>query len=167
MTTITPFELPGELIDKIVDHLHDCPSALRACSILSTSWLPACKFHLYTQHHLFPAVQGGRKSTVKYLLERRDIDVNEVDSDGRTPLIVAAQYGRRGIVELFLAVMELENHRSFVPSRMHPNGLHLVNLHARDKLGHTVLWWASSRGHTAVVRLLLAHDNVTVDDTGG
>ena len=41
--------LPPELLDHIVDHLHDEPSALRACCIVSRSWVPRARIHLFAR----------------------------------------------------------------------------------------------------------------------
>jgi hypothetical protein len=40
--------LPNELIDQIIDHLHDNDDALDRCSRVRKSWLPACRFHLFS-----------------------------------------------------------------------------------------------------------------------
>lgn len=56
MTPMVPF-LPSELIDSIVDHLHDDKETLRICSLVSHRWLPSCLFHLF--HHLtYLALRG-------------------------------------------------------------------------------------------------------------
>lgn len=39
--------LPPELYDRILDHLHDDPRALSACSLTCRSWLPTSRFHLF------------------------------------------------------------------------------------------------------------------------
>ena len=48
--------LPPEILDIIVDHLRDEPTALRACSLVSKSWVPR------TQRHLFDCVKFLFKS---------------------------------------------------------------------------------------------------------
>ncbi|KAF8515428.1 hypothetical protein JB92DRAFT_3095910 [Gautieria morchelliformis] len=39
--------LPGELIDQVVDHLHDDSPSLRACCITCRAWAPSARFHLF------------------------------------------------------------------------------------------------------------------------
>ena len=40
-------DLPPEILDLIVDHLHDKPDALKACCIVSKSWIPRARTHLF------------------------------------------------------------------------------------------------------------------------
>jgi hypothetical protein len=39
--------LPAEILDHIVDHLHDTNAALRNCCIVSKSWIPRARKHLF------------------------------------------------------------------------------------------------------------------------
>jgi hypothetical protein len=39
--------LPAELIDQVIDHLHDDVLALRACCLTSREWLPGARFHIF------------------------------------------------------------------------------------------------------------------------
>jgi len=39
--------LPPEILDIVVDHLHDQPTALRACCLVSKSWVPRSRIHLF------------------------------------------------------------------------------------------------------------------------
>ncbi|KAL0960420.1 hypothetical protein HGRIS_005463 [Hohenbuehelia grisea] len=41
--------VPQELVDQILDYLHDSPNALKACSFVSRSWLRTCRIHLHRQ----------------------------------------------------------------------------------------------------------------------
>ena len=43
----TMSSLPPEIHDIIVDHLHDEPTALKACCIVSKSWVPRVRTHLF------------------------------------------------------------------------------------------------------------------------
>ena len=40
--------LPEELLDDIVDLLHDSGDALKSCSLVSKSWIPRARKHLFT-----------------------------------------------------------------------------------------------------------------------
>jgi hypothetical protein len=39
--------LPAEILDHIVDHLHDTKTALSNCSLVSKSWIPRTRKHLF------------------------------------------------------------------------------------------------------------------------
>ena len=41
--------LPPELLDHIVDHLHDDPTALKACSVVARSWVPRARSYLFAR----------------------------------------------------------------------------------------------------------------------
>lgn len=41
--------IPPEIIDLIVDNLEDRQSALRACCLVSKSWVPRCRVHLFAR----------------------------------------------------------------------------------------------------------------------
>jgi hypothetical protein len=40
-------KLPPELIDYIIDYLHDNIWDLRSCALVSKTWLPSCRFHIF------------------------------------------------------------------------------------------------------------------------
>ncbi len=41
--------LPPELTDRVIDHLHDDPTSLAACSLVCSAWLPAARFHHFRE----------------------------------------------------------------------------------------------------------------------
>jgi hypothetical protein len=41
--------LPPEMLDDIVDHLHDTEDALRSCSLVSKLWIPRIRKHLFAE----------------------------------------------------------------------------------------------------------------------
>ncbi|KAJ7877013.1 hypothetical protein B0H13DRAFT_2195037, partial [Mycena leptocephala] len=41
-------DLPQELTDKIIDGLHDDMPSLRDCSLVCWAWVPATRFHLFS-----------------------------------------------------------------------------------------------------------------------
>src|ERR1700753_1926459 len=58
-----PF-LPPELFDHIVDHLHEQPETLRQCCLVSKSWIPRVRTHLFGEiifRHSFH-VQAWKKT---------------------------------------------------------------------------------------------------------
>ncbi|KAF9780909.1 hypothetical protein BJ322DRAFT_288496 [Thelephora terrestris] len=46
-----PF-LPPEILDLIVDHLHNEPTALKACCVVSKSWIPRSRRHIFARVRL-------------------------------------------------------------------------------------------------------------------
>jgi hypothetical protein len=40
--------LPAELLDHVIDHLHDTKDALRRCCLVSKLWIPRTRKHLFT-----------------------------------------------------------------------------------------------------------------------
>lgn len=69
---------------------------------------------------------------------------NTRDSEGKTPLICAADYGHGAIVELFLGTEE-------------------VDINSMCLNGRAPLSYAAEEGHAAIVALLLATEGVDVD----
>ena len=45
--TVMPKHCPSEILDYIVDFLHDNPDALKRCCLVSKSWIPRCRKHLF------------------------------------------------------------------------------------------------------------------------
>ena len=39
--------LPPELVDCIIDHLHDDPVTLHSCALVNSTWLPASHYHIF------------------------------------------------------------------------------------------------------------------------
>ena len=74
---------------------------------------------------------------VRLLLARSDVNIDEPDNFGQTPLWWASYNGHEGAVRLLLARGD-------------------VNSNEPGRLGQSPLWPASSNGHEGVVRLLLA-----------
>ncbi|KAF4237524.1 hypothetical protein CNMCM8980_002427 [Aspergillus fumigatiaffinis] len=95
------------------------------------------------------AASRGRPGMVQLLLEL-GWDVNEVDADGRTPLLLATEKGYLSVVRV------LWNHPQ-------------INLRAQDRWGSTALHEAAKRGHLAVIKLLLARPNtdINIEDGNG
>ena len=52
-------DLPPEILDDIIDLLHDQPETLKRCCLVSKSWVPRTRKHIFAhigfqgQHHLF------------------------------------------------------------------------------------------------------------------
>jgi hypothetical protein len=76
--------LPQELVDHIIDHLHDDPSALKKCAHVCRAWLPTSRFHFFSKislkaasAHNGPAVPQERcKQLHAVLLQSPEIIYN-------------------------------------------------------------------------------------------
>jgi len=44
-----PCTLPPEILDLVIDHLHDEPTTLKACCVVSKSWVPRTRKHLFAR----------------------------------------------------------------------------------------------------------------------
>jgi hypothetical protein len=64
---------PPELIDRIIDHLHEDVSTLLSCSTVSRTWLPAVRFHLV--HSIFLSNDSALLSFLRFIL--RDPNVGQ------------------------------------------------------------------------------------------
>ncbi|KAF8921853.1 hypothetical protein CPB85DRAFT_1264814 [Mucidula mucida] len=53
-------QLPQELIEQIIDLLHNCPHVLRACCLVSRSFLPRCRSYLFQNLELTDSDQALR-----------------------------------------------------------------------------------------------------------
>ncbi|KAF8530822.1 hypothetical protein JB92DRAFT_3139208 [Gautieria morchelliformis] len=61
----TKYILPGELVDQVIDHLHDDPPSLRACCITCRAWVPSARFHIF--HNI--VLSAERADALTVLLE--------------------------------------------------------------------------------------------------
>ena len=46
--------LPNELMDRVIDHLHDDQKTLSACALVCSSWLPAVRSHRFRHVRVWP-----------------------------------------------------------------------------------------------------------------
>ncbi|KAK0216580.1 hypothetical protein EDD85DRAFT_436907 [Armillaria nabsnona] len=101
---------------------------------------------------LVGAAGEGQLETVKLLLSRDDVDVNQADpKTGRTPLMEAA---RIGCEEMIHAILDSK---------------HMNSLNSVDRNGESALFRAIYGNHEGVVRILLATPgiNVTLSNRDG
>ena len=63
-TTMSIPQLPPEMVDYIVDHLHDIEDALRNCCLVSKSWIPCTRKHLFanTRFPLAKSLQSWKET---------------------------------------------------------------------------------------------------------
>ena len=69
-----PYELPGEVIDKILDHLHGDTVTLKTCTLVCRAWIPTCRYHLFTAISCHPAIPGeGITELLEWALASPDV----------------------------------------------------------------------------------------------
>lgn len=106
-----------------------------------TTWFRTYAFKIYkmpwTGNMLFLAACLGIHTLVKHLIaSNKDLDVDEKDDKGRTPLTLAAVDGREEVVKLLLETGK-------------------VDVNSYDRRGYTALYYAIMGRHNAVIHLLL------------
>jgi hypothetical protein len=70
---LKPPRLPPELIDDIIDHLHDFPSDLKNCALVCRAWLPSSHRHLF---YCVAILQSQTQSTADRAQELHEIIQN-------------------------------------------------------------------------------------------
>ena len=106
-------------------------------------------FDYYSEDKPFSALHCisyfGTPEVTNTLIRMNRWDINERDSAGMTPLILAARYGLEEVVRLFVRKRHLQ------PDQQDGN------------YGRTALSWATQNGHEKIVKLLLGGENVNPD----
>jgi len=89
------------------------------------------------------AAVRGQEGVVKMLLEREEVNPDQVDTEyGRTPLSWAAGSGQEGVAKMLL------KREDVIPDQ------------ADTKYGRTPLSWAAMSGHGGLVKILLGREDV-------
>ena len=91
------------------------------------------------------ASHNGHAEIVQLLLDHPDVDINEGDSDGRTPLYCASWKNHIQVVQRLLIQTEIDVNK------------------AQTRTGATPLYIASELGNTQVVELLLDKTEIDVN----
>ena len=101
--------LPPEILDSILDHLHDEPATLKTCCVVSKSWVPR------TRRHLFTHVRFGIPDPPIELWKKAFPDPSNSPAHHTRTLsifgnsvIVAADTGKSGWIRTFHNVIRLE-----------------------------------------------------------
>ena len=103
--------------------------------------------HQPSSEDLIEAAREGDLHSVRRLIARR-VDVNSVDPQGRTPLMLAAAAGEAGVAALLIEAG--------------------AKLNVKSKNGETALMNAAKRGDSETVALLIEHDaSVIAKNTQG
>jgi len=113
---------------------------------------------------------GGTPEIVDMLLARREIDPNNQDAHGDTPIGSAAQAGRAEIAQSLIKRSDVDvnrpNRTMYTPliwaaSRGHPKIVELlltcedIKMNIRENSGMTAIAWAAYGGNIDIIRLLV------------
>ncbi|XP_071078455.1 inversin-like isoform X2 [Haliotis cracherodii] len=114
------------------------------------------------------ACMRGDVETVKYVLSLHVVDINSRGRGSRTPVMRAAYWGHRDVVELLVSegadvslvdvvgnnILHLACWGGDVETVKYVLSLHVVDIDARNKWGQTAADWARLWGRQPVVELL-------------
>jgi ankyrin repeat protein len=127
---------------------------------------------------MMKAASQGDTDVVMALMTTPGMDINKLDRDGNTALIVAAQNGRSYTVKALLKIPGiLVNHRGeekdtaliCAATEGHVNTVKLllnfyrIRVNQVNEQGESALLCAAKEGHTEVVRVLLQAQNILVN----
>ena len=119
--------LPAELLNHIVDHLHDTRDALKSCCLVSTSWVPRTRKHLFTKvtfktaEHLqswkttFPDPSTSPARYTEYLSVYCPEAVTTADAEGRGWISTFSHVVHLGL-DLYTAEISLVPFHGFSPA---------------------------------------------------
>ena len=126
----------------------------------------------YSRTPLSWAAESGHEAIVRLLLARNDVEADSRSGLGETPLSWAARHGHEAVVELLLRRDDVEADSKTI-SRLYPVAWsfrtgrpEVETLHLVDG-GMTPLAWAARNGHEAIVKLLLARDDIKASSRTG
>jgi len=116
-------------------------------------------------------MQNGKVPVVQYLVDNGNVDVYEVDGEGRNYLHLAAHYGNEDVVRYFVETKGMrvncrniengntalheaakENHMSVARYLLERRG---ASINARNDLGCTPLFLATEKGRKMMVQFLI------------
>jgi len=151
-----------------VRHSHSLIPRLAAITLLALVTLAWNSLALCDEIH--NAAKSGDLAKVKALLKVNPDLVSSKDNDGVTPLHLAAQNGRKDLVELLLAKKAEVNAKAingwtplhYAARDGHKDVVKLLlankaEVDARNRNGVTPLFMAKSMGHTDVAEFLRQH----------
>ncbi|KAH4217774.1 hypothetical protein HBH70_194640 [Parastagonospora nodorum] len=126
---------------------------LVACAVQTKS-MPGYKYPRYSQDFrkqmtgLHLAASSGLlhlcEGLLSWTVKEKVLPVDSKDSNGQTPLSLAAARGHEAVVKVLVKRED-------------------VKADSKDNNGRTPLWWAAGGGHEAVVKVLVERDDVEAD----
>jgi ankyrin repeat protein len=176
-THFQPLQILALLIRKVnVDTLSDKGEHL-------LFWTIENEDRLFTRpwsYHDGLFIRRPEKSFLSLLLERKDLDVNQVDSEGWSALFLAVKAGKQTAV---MDLLEREDIKVNSFDKDHRTPLSLaaeicddsmvktllgrpdVDVWSRDKNGRTPLFWSIENDKVESMKLLLARGNQAINST--
>ena len=119
--------------------------------------------------NIFQACKEGRITTVQWLIEKLNLDPNKADSDEKTPLHIACEYGHLPIVAFLISKgsnLEAKFEYGKTPLHIACENDHLpiveyllsrgAYIEAKDLDGKTPLHFACMQGHLQIVDYLIS-----------
>jgi len=84
--------MPPEIVDRIIDYVHDDTKTLIACSLVARDWVPSTRLHLFTKFSLLSAHKVARFTEldsfapdILYYCQELSIGTNNKYDDPSTP----------------------------------------------------------------------------------
>ena len=153
-TTMSDPHLPAEILDYIVDHLHDAKDTLRNCGIVSKSWVPRTRNHLFADidFRTVEVLESWKKSfpdpSTSPARYTRTLSV------GRPDVITAADAEAGGWITGFSRVVHLEvdDHKHFFSE----SEVSLVPLHGLSPIVKSLRIFTPSLRFLYVFNLILS-----------
>jgi len=102
---------------------------------LALLMMTACRTAQCSAGSIHDAAAEGDLATVKSILNKNCMALNQRDFGGSTPLIMASMHGQKQVVDYLLS-----------------KG---ADVNARDNNGRTAIFWAAQNGEAAIVQLLI------------
>ncbi|KAF9785080.1 hypothetical protein BJ322DRAFT_806597 [Thelephora terrestris] len=62
--------IPPEIVDRIIDYVHDDPETLIACSLVARDWAPSTRLHLFAKMDILTAREGTRLKELASILPK-------------------------------------------------------------------------------------------------
>ena len=126
---------------EILAHF-DTPTLIQYRTV-STLWKELCENIIASRWRdlIFPTFKHGEMEIFAILLEyseRKKIDWNVRDESGRTPLMLACEWGQTHIVKTILTQKKVK-----------------IDVNAQDKFGWTPLVWACDSKQAVIISFLL------------
>ena len=99
-------------------------------------------------YDIFEAAESGNDQKMDFILECNTTDINSIDSEGKTPLYLAAENDHHDVVRLLLMQQVIDVNKGIETGPIS---------------GQTALFIASSLNHNKIIKLLINHPQVNVN----
>lgn len=84
-------KIPPEIIDRIIDYVHDDPKTLTACSLVARGWVPSTRLHLFAKMNILTVREGTRLKELASLLPKllyycQELTIGVIYGSDNTPV---------------------------------------------------------------------------------